>query len=69
MNDFASILHDSPPAEASRPVLVPGEIELNNLARHQRDGLALDPAVLALLDEHAAKVSEGNRRPGQRPSI
>ena len=69
MNDFASILHDSPPAEASRPVLVPGEIELNNLARHQRDGLALDPAVLALLHEHAAKVSEGNQRPGQRPAI
>ena len=69
MNDFAAILHDSPPAEASRPVLVPGEIELNNLARHRRDGLALDPAVLALLHEHAAKVSEGNRRPGQRPAI
>ena len=56
MNDFASILHGSPPADASRPVLVPGEIELNNLARHRRDGLALDPAVLALLAAHAAKV-------------
>lgn len=56
MNDFAAILHASPPAEASRPVLVPGEIELNNLARHRRDGLALDPAVLALLEEHAAKA-------------
>lgn len=55
MNDFAAILHGSPPAEASRPVLVPGEIELDNLARHRRDGLALDPAVLALLEEHAAK--------------
>lgn len=54
MNDFAAILHDSPPAEASRPVLVPGEIELNNLARHQRDGLALDPAVIAMLEAHAA---------------
>ena len=56
MNDFAAILHASPPAEASRPVLVPGEIELNNLARHRRDGLALDPVVLALLEEHAAKA-------------
>ncbi|RZL95691.1 MAG: Ldh family oxidoreductase [Variovorax sp.] len=56
MNDFAAILHASPPAEASRSVLVPGEIELNNLARHRRDGLALDPAVLALLEEHAAKA-------------
>lgn len=56
MNDFAAILHASPPAEASQPVLVPGEIELNNLARHRRDGLALDAAVLALLEEHAAKA-------------
>lgn len=56
MNDFAAILHASPPAEASRSVLVPGEIELNKLARHRRDGLALDPAVLALLEEHAAKA-------------
>ena len=56
MNDFAAILHDSPPADAMRPVLVPGEIELDNLARHRRDGLALDPAVLALLEQHAAKA-------------
>ncbi|MBN8750204.1 putative oxidoreductase YjmC [Xylophilus ampelinus] len=56
MNDFAAILHGSPPADASRPVIVPGEIELDKLARHRRDGLALDPAVLALLQEHAAQA-------------
>jgi ureidoglycolate dehydrogenase (NAD+) len=56
MNDFAAILHGSPPAEADRPVLVPGEIELDNLERHRRDGLALDPAVRALLEHHAAKA-------------
>ena len=56
MSDFAAILHDSPPADTARPVLVPGEIELNNLARHRRDGLALDPAVRALLEQHAAKA-------------
>ena len=56
MNDFAAILHGSPPADAARPVLVPGEIELDKLARHRRDGLALDPAVLALLDKHAANA-------------
>jgi ureidoglycolate dehydrogenase (NAD+) len=37
-------------------VLVPGEIELDNLERHRRDGLALDPAVRALLEHHAAKA-------------
>lgn len=56
MSDFAAILHGSPLADASRPVLVPGEIELNNLARHRREGLALDPVVLALLKAHAAKA-------------
>lgn len=56
MNDFAAILHGSPPADSSRPVLVPGEIELNNLRRHQRDGIALDPEVLGLLEGYAAKA-------------
>jgi len=54
MADFAAILHDSPPAEAGRPVIVPGEIELANMARQQRDGIVVDPAVLALLQRHAA---------------
>ncbi|HSI47196.1 MAG TPA: Ldh family oxidoreductase [Ideonella sp.] len=53
MHDFAAILHGSPAADAARPVLVPGEIELNSLARHRRDGLALDPAVLSLLEASA----------------
>lgn len=54
MADFAAILHASPPAEAGKPVIVPGEIELANMARQQRDGIALDPGVLALLRRHAA---------------
>src|SRR5690606_26563001 len=32
MDDFASILHDSPAADATQPVIVPGEIELNRLS-------------------------------------
>lgn len=57
MKDFASILHDSPPVDAAKRVIVPGEIELNNMRRQQRDGISLDPATLGLLREHAAKVS------------
>ncbi|CAB3867388.1 Ldh family oxidoreductase [Achromobacter piechaudii] len=53
MNDFASILHDSPPADAQRPVIQPGEIELARLASQRKDGVALDPDVLALLKRHA----------------
>ncbi|MBU67658.1 MAG: hydroxyacid dehydrogenase [Cupriavidus sp.] len=53
MKDFADILHGSAPAEPGKPVIVPGEIELDKL-RHQREkGIAMDPAVKALLDRHA----------------
>jgi LDH2 family malate/lactate/ureidoglycolate dehydrogenase len=57
MMDFASILHDSPPAVEGRPVIMPGEIELKKMAQQQVAGITLDPAVVKLLQEHAAKVS------------
>lgn len=57
MRDFAAILHDTPPADPAAPVLLPGEIELDRLDRHRRDGLALDPALLAKLDALAARAS------------
>jgi ureidoglycolate dehydrogenase (NAD+) len=56
MNDFASILHDSPPADAARPVIVPGEIELEKMARQRRDGIKVDATTLGLLRQHAAKA-------------
>ncbi|HYG45606.1 MAG TPA: Ldh family oxidoreductase, partial [Bordetella sp.] len=56
MTDFAAILHGSPASDAGRPVIVPGEIELANMARQQRDGIAVDPAVLALLRRHATQA-------------
>ena len=55
MNDFAAILHGSPAADASKPVLVPGEIELGKMARQREHGIAIDASVLALLRQHAAK--------------
>jgi LDH2 family malate/lactate/ureidoglycolate dehydrogenase len=56
MKDFAAILHASPAAEAGKPVIVPGEIELSNMARQRAEGIALDPAVIALLKHHAVRV-------------
>ncbi|MBV7484086.1 Ldh family oxidoreductase [Bordetella sp. BOR01] len=56
MSDFAAILHASPATDADRPVIVPGEIELANMARQRRDGIAVDPAVLALLQRHAGQA-------------
>ncbi|WP_420227138.1 Ldh family oxidoreductase [Pigmentiphaga litoralis] len=54
MNDFAAILHGSPAVDGDKPVIVPGEIELEKLARHRADGFVPDPAVLAQLRECAA---------------
>jgi len=56
MRDFAAILHDTPPADPAAPVLLPGEIELDRLDLHRRDGLALDPALLAKLEALAARA-------------
>lgn len=54
MNDFASILHASAAVDEAKPVIVPGEIELQKLARHRAEGFVPDAAVLAQLRECAA---------------
>lgn len=56
MNDFAAILHDSPPAEPGKPVIVPGEIELTKMERQRKEGIAISPDVLALLQKYAANA-------------
>ena len=53
MADFAAILHGSTPAQEERPVIVPGEIELRNMARQRTAGIELDNATLALLRQRA----------------
>jgi ureidoglycolate dehydrogenase (NAD+) len=55
MRDFAQILHGSPPAEEGKPVIVPGEIELRNMARQRSHGLDIDAAVLSLLQRRAGQ--------------
>ncbi len=57
MIDFASILHDSPAAVPGASVIVPGEIELNKMAKQRSEGISLDPAVVMLLQQHAATRS------------
>lgn len=56
MRDFAQILHASPAAEEGKPVIVPGEIELRNMARQRAHGIDLDAAVLAMLQQRAAQA-------------
>jgi len=53
MADFAAILHGSTPAQEGAPVIVPGEIELRNMARQRASGIELDNATLALLRQRA----------------
>ncbi|MCW5590547.1 MAG: Ldh family oxidoreductase [Burkholderiales bacterium] len=57
MREFAAIIHDTPPADPASPVLLPGEIELGRLERHRRDGIALDPALVAKLEALASRNS------------
>lgn len=55
MRDFAAILHGSPAAEAGKPVIVPGEIELRNMARQRAQGVDIDAAVFSLLQQRAGQ--------------
>jgi len=55
MQDFLAILHATPRADAATPVLVPGDIELDRLERHRRDGIAIDPALRTTLETLAAR--------------
>ncbi len=56
MRDFAAILHGSPAAEEGKPVIVPGEIELRNMARQREHGIDMDASVLAMLQQRAGQV-------------
>ena len=59
MADFAAILHSTPPADAARPVLLPGEIELGRRERQLREGLNLEPGVVEKLEALAAGAARG----------
>ena len=57
MDDFDSIVHGTPRADPAVPVRLPGEIELDRLERHRREGVAMDPALVARLEALAATRS------------
>jgi ureidoglycolate dehydrogenase (NAD+) len=65
MEDFARILHETPPADPAKPVLLPGERELDAMERQQRDGIAIEPEVLAKLAALAAKGPKSIKRGGR----
>ncbi len=57
MADFAAIVHDTPRADPAVPVRLPGEIEMEKFARHHREGIVIDAAVLAVLEKYAARTT------------
>ena len=50
VDDFAQILHDTERADPAVAVKLPGENEMEKLARHRRDGIEVDPEVVAMLE-------------------
>jgi len=60
MTDFVQILHSTTPADAATPVRVPGQKEMDRLERYRRDGIPVDPALIAKLEAFA-------RKPGSDP--
>jgi ureidoglycolate dehydrogenase (NAD+) len=55
MGDFDAIVHGTPRADPSVPVRLPGEIELERLDKHRREGVAVDPALVARLEALATR--------------
>jgi ureidoglycolate dehydrogenase (NAD+) len=55
LDDFAAIVHDTPPADPAQPVRLPGEREIANLRRHRAEGIPIEDAVLAKLRKFAGR--------------
>ena len=52
MQDFSQILTDSPPADPSKPIIVPGMIELTKMAEQRINGIELSNETIALLQKY-----------------
>ena len=49
MTDFAAILHGTQRADPTVPVRLPGEIELERMEKHRRDGVTVDAGLVSRL--------------------
>ena len=61
LRDFAGIVHSTPRSDESTPVRLPGEIELDRMERHRRDGIPIDVHLRDLLTRFAAPKQENTR--------
>ena len=55
MGDFASILHRTPAIDPGRPVMLPGEREMQSLKTARRNGVTLDRNLVGQLHEIAER--------------
>lgn len=49
VNDFADILHSTPPIDPERPVVIPGENEMRGFRKRREEGIRLPAALHAQL--------------------
>ncbi len=59
MADFAAIIHDTPPADPARPVMLPGEREMAALGRQRREGVRVAAKDLRKVEELAEASPSG----------
>ena len=56
MTDFAKILTDSPPSDPSKPVIVPGMIELAKMENQRIHGIELSVDTIEMVKKFAKVV-------------
>lgn len=56
VGDFAAIVHGTPAADPASPVRLPGEREMGEMRRQQREGIQVDPALVKKLEGWAARA-------------
>ncbi|HEX4331402.1 MAG TPA: Ldh family oxidoreductase [Usitatibacter sp.] len=54
--DFAAIVHDTPAADPSSPVRLPGEREMAQMKRQQREGIDVPAALVEKLEAWATRA-------------
>jgi LDH2 family malate/lactate/ureidoglycolate dehydrogenase len=59
MADFIDIIHTTPPADPTHPVMVPGEREMQSLHRQRAEGVRVASTDLAKLRELAGGDAQG----------
>jgi LDH2 family malate/lactate/ureidoglycolate dehydrogenase len=56
VEDFASIIHDTPAADPSAPVRLPGEREMAEMKRQQSEGIVVDAGLVKKLEAWASRL-------------